>query len=247
MMRLKFALALLAVSIARAQSLPADRDVSWKQLIPNILEDQQQIWTFPVRLFQGNEILPTIGFVGITAGLAAGVDPTEGSYFRNTTLFQGFNNVFTGNATTYGMIAAPTLLYAAGFFRKDSKMKNTALLSAEAVADVEIVTEVLKTAASRLRPSSVPLHGNYRDTWVEGGIGTASHASFPSGHTIVAFSIATVISRRYPAHRWLPYLAYGLAGAVGFSRLSLSAHFTSDVFAGAALGYAIARFDVLHQ
>jgi membrane-associated phospholipid phosphatase len=231
-------------SIAAAQT----RDVvTWKDLLPNILDDQQRIWTFPVQLAHGNDMVPTVGVVAITAGLAAGVDPVEGSYFRNTTAFRGYNNIFSSNATSYGMIAAPVALYAVGFFKKDPKMTSTALLAGEAVADVEIVSEALKTAASRLRPSSVPLRGNYSDTWTEGGIGSNTHASFPSGHTIVAFSIATVVARRYPGHRWLPFVAYGLAGAVGLSRMSLSAHFASDVFAGAALGYSIARFDVLRQ
>jgi membrane-associated phospholipid phosphatase len=63
---------------------------------------------------------------------------------------------------------------------------------------------------------------------------------------MAAFSVATVISRRYPQHRrWLPYVAYGLAGVVGFSRVTLSSHFPSEVFAGAALGYTISRYAVL--
>lgn len=57
--------------------------------------------------------------------------------------------------------------------------------------------------------------------------------------------MATVVSRRYPKHRWLPYVAYGLAGVVGFSRVTLSSHFPSDVFLGAALGYSISRYAVL--
>jgi len=57
--------------------------------------------------------------------------------------------------------------------------------------------------------------------------------------------VATVVSRRYPKYRWLPYVAYGLAGVVGFSRVTLSAHFPSDVFLGAALGYSISRYAVL--
>jgi membrane-associated phospholipid phosphatase len=73
------------------------------------------------------------------------------------------------------------------------------------------------------------------------------HGSFPSGHTIAAFSIATVVARRYGNHRWVPYAAYGMAALVGFSRLSLSAHFLSDVFMGGALGYSISRFTVLRQ
>lgn len=247
MKTVRLALCLFVVSTAYAQTTPPDRDVSWKELIPNILDDQQRIWSFPVRLVHGDDLLPTAGFLGITTGLAAGVDPREGNYFRNTTAFNGFNSIFTSTATSLGMVAAPTALYAAGYFRKDSKMKNTALLAGEAVADVEIVTEAMKTAASRLRPSAVALHGNYSDTWTEGSIGSNTHASFPSGHTIVAFSIATIVARRYPGHRWLPFVAYGLAGAVAFSRISSSAHFASDVFAGAALGYTIARFDVLRQ
>jgi len=246
-MRLNVIICLSAFSLVRAQPPQADREISWKELIPNILEDQERIWSFPVQLIHGNELLPTTAIVGVTAGLAAGVDPIEGRYFRDTTQFKSFNNVFTSNATSYTMVAVPTALYAVGFFRKDSRMKNTALLAGEAVADVEIVTEALKTASSRLRPSAVAPRGNYGDTWTEGSIGSTSHASFPSGHTIVAFSIATVVARRYPGHRWLPFVAYGLAGAVGFSRMSLSAHFAADVFAGAALGYSISRFDVLRQ
>ena len=246
-MFLRFVLCLLTLSVAQAQTTPPDRDVSWKELVPNVLEDQQRIWLFPVQLIHGNELLPTAAVVGATVGLAAGVDPIEGRYFRNTTAFQGFNNIFSSNATTYGTIAAPVALYAAGFFRKDSRMKNTALLAGEAAADAGIVTEVLKVASARLRPSSVPLRGNYSDTWTEGSLGSSSHASFPSGHAIAAFSIATIIARRYPEHRWLPYVAYGLAGAVAFSRMSLSAHFAADVFAGSALGYSISRFDVLRQ
>jgi membrane-associated phospholipid phosphatase len=60
--------------------------------------------------------------------------------------------------------------------------------------------------------------------------------------------VASVISRRYGRHhRWVPILAYGGAAAIGFSRLTLSAHYTSDVFVGAFSGYSISRFAVLHD
>jgi membrane-associated phospholipid phosphatase len=86
------------------------------------------------------------------------------------------------------------------------------------------------------------------DSWFENrGPIVGGSGGFPSGHTIAAFSIATVVSRRYGNHRWVPYAAYGLAALVGFSRLSLSAHFLSDVFVGGALGYSISRFTVLQQ
>jgi membrane-associated phospholipid phosphatase len=69
----------------------------------------------------------------------------------------------------------------------------------------------------------------------------------PSGHTIAAFSVAVIIARRHGNHRWVPYVAYGMAALVGFSRLSLLSHFSSDVFMGGALGYSISRFTVLRK
>jgi membrane-associated phospholipid phosphatase len=38
---------------------------------------------------------------------------------------------------------------------------------------------------------------------------------------------------------------YGFATAVSLSRITTSAHFPSDVFLGAALGYGITRYQVL--
>jgi membrane-associated phospholipid phosphatase len=224
------------------------RPVSWKLLLPNMLSDQKRIWTFPAEVAQGQNLVPTAAVLVTTAGLTA-FDPTEASFFRRTSGLHWFNNTFTGNATAIGTIAAPISLYAAGLIRKDSKMQRTALLAGEAVADSELVTTVLKDATRRVRPAAVPLTGNYSDTWFEsGGSLTRGSGSFPSGHTIAAFSVATVISRTYgKQHRWVPYAAYGLAVLVGASRLSLSSHFLSDVFMGGALGYSISRFTVLRQ
>ncbi|HTI69988.1 MAG TPA: phosphatase PAP2 family protein [Candidatus Limnocylindria bacterium] len=176
------------------------------------------------------------------------LDPTDASYFRRTPTFHSFDNVFSGNATIIGTIAAPSALYVAGLFRKDAKMQRTALFAGEAVANAEILTTVLKDATNRVRPSGIPAGGNFSDSWFENsGSRLRGRGGFPSGHTIAAFSVATVIARRYGNHRWVPYVAYGMAALVGFSRLSLSAHFLSDVFMGGALGYSISRFTVLRQ
>ena len=47
--------------------------------------------------------------------------------------------------------------------------------------------------------------------------------------------------------RWVPYVAYGGAALIASSRLPLGAHYVSDTFMGAALGYSISRFAVLRQ
>ena len=222
-----------------------DRPVSWKLLVPNILCDQKNIWLFPVRVTQNNNWLPALGIAGASAGLLA-LDPVEARYFHQTSAYGGFNGVFTSTATAAATVLVPSSMYFAGYLHKDKKMKNTALLAGEAVADAEIVATAFKDITSRKRPYSFASSDNYADSFYDHvGSKVIGGGGFPSGHTIAAFSIATVIAHRYRRHRWVPYVAYGASAAVAFSRLSLSQHFASDVFLGAALGYSISRFDVL--
>jgi membrane-associated phospholipid phosphatase len=224
------------------------RVVSWTKLVPNVASDQKQIWTFPTKLGKRKYWVPAASIVGVTAGLVA-LDPKTAGYFRRSSSFDGLNNVLTGHATDMGSIVAPLSLYAAGLLRKDSKMQSTALLAGEAIANAEILTTAMKDIDRRLRPADIAPHGDFSDSWFQDNKRyLRSNGSFPSGHTIAAFSIATVVARRYgKQHRWIPYVAYGTAAAVGFSRMTLSSHFPSDVFMGAALGYSISRFTVLRE
>jgi membrane-associated phospholipid phosphatase len=64
------------------------------------------------------------------------------------------------------------------------------------------------------------------------GSGPAS-ASFPSGHAMSAFAVASAIAVLSPRLRW-PVLA--VAALIAFSRVYLGMHFWLDVLAGAALG-----------
>jgi undecaprenyl-diphosphatase len=60
-------------------------------------------------------------------------------------------------------------------------------------------------------------------------------ASFPSGHTAASFAAATALTAFYPQ---AAPLAYGLAAAVGASRVHLGHHFPSDTAVGALIGIA---------
>jgi membrane-associated phospholipid phosphatase len=226
---------------------PYQRPVSLGRIIPNIVDDQSKIWLFPAKLNKKRDWIPAAAILGTTAALIA-LDSHDAPYFRNTSTFAGFNSVFTGNATAIGTAAVPVSLYATGLISKDSKMKGTALLAGEAVADSEILSFVLKDAFNRARPGSIQPTQNFWDTWFESrGSFINSRGGMPSGHAIAAFSVATIVARRYGKHKWVPYVSYGMAALVGFSRLTLSAHFVSDVFVGGALGYSVSRFAVLQQ
>jgi PAP2 superfamily protein len=222
------------------------RPVSWKQLLPNVLDDQKHIWLFPKDLAEGKHWKPAAAFVLGTGALIA-LDPEDTPYFRRTQTFSDFNRIASSRNAIIGIAAVPAALYLTGLARNDQYMQNTVELAGEAILDGEVVDLVMRDVSRRLSPSEILPNGNFSNTWFRRNKGLiyVGSGGFPSGHMVAAVSLATVLSRRYPNHRWVPWVAYGLTGMVGFSRITLSDHFPSDVFAGAFLGYAITRFDVL--
>jgi membrane-associated phospholipid phosphatase len=213
----------------------------------DVLHDQERIWKFPWGAAHGRHWKPALAFTIATAGLVE-LDPHYAPYFRRTSTFSGFNDTFSSLNTGLGEGLFPVGFFLAGRLRKDTYMERTALLAGEALADAEIASEVIKNVARRSRPRQVPPDGNFADTWFEAGGGLLiKGGSFPSGHAIGAFSMATIIAELYRRHRWVPLVAYGLAGLVGFSRITLQEHFPSDIFAGAVFGYAISHYVVLRK
>lgn len=88
------------------------------------------------------------------------------------------------------------------------------------------VFKALKRLSRRSRPCQLQPH-----CWAT--ILPPDQFSFPSGHTMTAFSIALVVSYFYPTLEWPLYF---LAISIALSRIVLGMHFLSDVLAGALLG-----------
>ncbi len=222
--------------------------ISWKLFVARVLQDQKQIWLYPRSLAQGERWWPAAVVVLATAGLVA-LDARDVRYFRRTHAFAEFNRALSFNHTVVGMAAVPTTAYLVGWVRRDSYSQQTAELTAEGLVDAGIPALVLRDISRRIPPGSIPPNGEFDDSWFRSHKGPfyLGPGGFPSGHALAAFSIATVFSKRYGRHRWVPWVAYGGAAAVSFSRLTLQAHFPSDVFAGATLGYVVTRHVVLRN
>lgn len=221
-----------------------DRDVSLYKLPANLLADQKNIWTFPTKLGTHKVWIPSLAIVGVTTALIA-TDPQTAPAFRNTGNFSGFNRVFSGVATGTFIAAVPATLYTVGRLRKDSYSQNTALLAAEAFADGFALDLAFKGITGRKQPLQYAGNGPYNDSFFNGTHNPFHSGSFFSVHAMAATAVAAVIAHRYRNHRWVPIVAYGLAGAISFSRITRSDHFPSDVFFGGAMGLVIARNVVL--
>ena len=224
------------------------REATWRSLPGDFLHDQKDIWwTFPKQLAHGKHWVPTLVVVGGTAGLIY-ADPHVASYFSiHQKSWDSFNDVFDPMITTAEVIALPTGLLTAGYIRHDDREVSTAILAAEAYADSLVVNLAVKAITRRERPSDVPPGAPFTGTFFNGGKSPLKGSSFPSGHSTAVWSVATVVAERY-RHRgkpWVPVLAYTMASVISFSRITDSAHFTSDVWLGASLGYTIAKYQTL--
>jgi hypothetical protein len=139
-------------------------------------------------------------------------------------------------AASEGPVAAALLgiTYLSSRRAHNDRLSEASSLAAESLADAGIWIVVLKAAAARMRPDN-PDAGRFFQ------YGRADNNSFPSGHAMGAFSVASVFAGVYRDTRWVPWLSYGLATLIGGARLALGRHLPSDVIIGAVFGASIGR------
>ncbi|MEN9611004.1 MAG: hypothetical protein RLZZ628_1818 [Bacteroidota bacterium] len=128
-----------------------------------------------------------------------------------------------------GAIAAgiPAGLCLWGLYKEDKSLQNKGLQIGTAFALNLGTTYLLKIATHRTRP-----YITYPDLNEKG---LESTASFPSGHSSVAFQTATSLTLNFP--RWeVAVPAYLWASTVAYSRMYMGVHYPSDVLCGALLG-----------
>ena len=201
-----------------------------RKLAGNILLDQKEIWTSPFHMHKSDAPW-WIGFGALTGVLIA-TDHQTSSLLENSKGQVSWGNGISkiGAGYTLAPLVAGFYTYGAAF--DDPKAREVGILGGEALIDSLIVAEVLKPIAGRNRPNTVADKGHFFD----GG------ASFPSGHAISSWALASVISYEYGHTKLVPIIAVGLAGVVSAARFSAQQHFASDIVAGGAMGWFIGRY-----
>ncbi len=125
-------------------------------------------------------------------------------------------------------LATPLTMLTVGLIKKDKSLQQKSFKVIGTLIINTALTQVLKYAINRQRPyDAYPTIINPYNIETD--------ASFPSGHTSTAFSLATTLSLQNK--KWyvvLPVFAW--ASSVGYSRLYLGEHYPTDVLAGAAIG-----------
>ncbi|MGH9678340.1 MAG: capsule assembly Wzi family protein [Candidatus Acidiferrales bacterium] len=196
-------------------------------LLKNIALDQKTIWTSPAHLrwADGAWLFP---LTAVTAGFFATDRAIPPALSANPKTLSRYSNF--SNDGVYALVGAGGGLYLWGKVSHDDHERETGILAGEAAIDSLGVDTAFKYVLGRERPAQGAGLGNF---FQRGD-------SFPSDHSAIAWSIASVIAHEYPGP--LTKIAvYGLATAVSASRVAGARHFPSDVVVGGAIGWLIGR------
>jgi membrane-associated phospholipid phosphatase len=206
--------------------------VTEKGLPLAILKDQVGIWTSPVRIRARDLIwlLPLGAATGVTLA-------TDTDAMRDLSRNPGFNkdSVNASNALLGGEVAITVTLYGVGLFKGDARARETGILSGEALADSVVLDQVTKIIFRRERP----LYNNASGDFFSSAAG--KNNSFPSSHSMLAWSIAGVTAGEYQS-KWVQLGVYSVASSVSLMRVLGQEHFPTDVLVGGAAGWLIGHY-----
>jgi hypothetical protein len=193
--------------------------------LKHLASDQKQFWTFPTRL-ETKDLKWILPEAGITATFIA----TDSWLSKQVPVSHEATSKKISDYGTYSFMALGAGSYLFGHMTNNDHLAETGLLAGEAALNAAAVSFAFREVAQRQRPDQGNGHGNF----------FAGGSSFPSMHSTIAWSIASVWAHEYPG--WFSQMAaYGLASAVTLTRVTARQHFPSDVIIGSVLGWYFAR------
>lgn len=200
-----------------------------RKLFLNIVLDQKDIFTSPFHVNRHNALEWLVPMAATGALIAS--DTHIANLFENSRGQVRWGSRISQIGASYTLIPIVAGSYVYGAWRDDAKRREIGVLGTEALLDSLIVSGVLKEVFRRNRPDEK----NPGDFW---GGGT----SFPSGHAIQVWTMASLLDHEYKHNKIVGITAYSLAGIVSAARIAAQKHFASDVVAGGTMGWFIGRY-----
>jgi membrane-associated phospholipid phosphatase len=200
-----------------------------------ILQDQKAIWTSPFHTAKSD--IKWWAVFGAATGALIATDKWTEKQLPNTSAQVRLGNYTSNIGAAYTLIPIGAGFYFLGTAKHSEHFRETGMLAFETLIDTTIIETIIKSATDRARP----LEGNGNGGFWDGAHGPYN-ASFPSGHAINTFGLASIFAHEYHDKWWVKVLAYGYAGTVVGARLAARRHFPGDVVAGGAMGWFVGDY-----
>lgn len=188
------------------------------------LEDQKGLYAAP---FKVSNLKWDALVLGGTTGLLIADRRIENALpYGHYDLFQYGSDVVIG-----GLGAAMAGVWAYGMKGDHPHAKEVGELELETLVNTFLIYVPMQYASGRWRPGEGTGRGDF---WKHHAMNT----SFPSGHAMFGWAMATVAAHEY--HKpWQQAVIYGAALAITGGRMLGHDHWPSDMFVGSALGIGI--------
>ena len=131
-------------------------------------------------------------------------------------------------------------VYLTGLITKDQKLRRTGVLLVGSASSAGLLQQILKSAVGRARPLSERGKDTFSPLWPNDN----DFHSFPSGHSILAFTNAYAIAKQF-SNRWVKAGIYTVGLVPGISRLWEGKHWLSDVVF--SIGLSIATVEAVDR
>ncbi len=201
-----------------------------------VLSDQKSMFTSPFHTSR-HQVKWWIVFGGATGALIATDKYISKNAPSSSAWLTTAGNDVSYLGEPYVLLPIAAAMYFGGTAAHSDHFRETGLLSFEALADVTVAQLALKSIFDRQRPLEGRGNGEFNAS-----SGARYSSSFPSGHAIETFALASVLAHEYPHKRWVQVMAYSYAAGVVGARLAANQHFPGDVMAGGAIGWFVGDF-----
>lgn len=213
------------------QSFSSQVKVDARELAKHFARDQVRIFQSPVRDVVQKpanvRFLVPFAIAGALIPADRHIKPTPSTGTVNAA--RKISNVdLIRTAATVGV------LYIYGIKKHNEHAYEAGFLGTESFVNSFAMKELVNVISGRLRPEEGNGHGDFF-------VNHSFDSSFPSGHAMFTWSMATVLADEYPSTK-SRILWYAVGSTVAATRVVGQKHFPSDAIVGSAAGYLIGRY-----
>lgn len=195
-----------------------------KRSVKRTLEDQKEIYLAPFKpsnfKWDALVLAPTATFLVTDHHIENNLPGGHYTFYQNT------SDIAIG-----GLAATLAGVWIYGIKGDHPHARETGNIELETLINTFLVYVPMQLIAARERPGEGNGHGDFFKH-------SAIDTSFPGGHAMFTWAMATVVAQEYPKP-WVQVLNYTAAFTVTMTRFLARDHWASDMWVGTALGIGI--------